>query len=136
MGIVIDASVMVPFVVEHQLSSLVQKYRKNRNVVSPALVITETSNAVWKYVRVDRADIRQLLGVLPFISQFANEIVEDKLLLPSACRIAVQNSHSVYDCLYLALAQERNIPLVTADKSLANLAQKLSIETELIRPTS
>ncbi len=131
-----DASVMVPFVVEHQLSSLVQKYRKHRNVVAPALIITEASNAVWKYVRADKADIRQLLGVSPFVSKFANEIVEDKLLLPSACRIAVQYSHPVYDCLYLALAQERNIPLVTADKRLANLAQKLLIETELIRPTS
>lgn len=35
-----------------------------------------------------------------------------------ACNIAYDLKHSIYDCLYLALAQENNLPFVTADMAL------------------
>jgi predicted nucleic acid-binding protein len=37
-------------------------------------------------------------------------------LLPSAFAIASAAGHSVYDCLYVALAEREDCPLVTADR--------------------
>jgi predicted nucleic acid-binding protein len=37
-------------------------------------------------------------------------------LLPTAFAIASAAGHSVYDCLYLALAEREDCPLVTADR--------------------
>ncbi len=136
MAIVIDASVLTPFLVDHELSNQVQKFRSAKGVILPALAFVETANAVWKYVRAGRADLRQLTGVRYFLHEYASEVIDDRELLTAASRLAATNNHPIYDCLYLALAQERNIPLATADKKLAKLAEQLSIKTELIRPSA
>jgi predicted nucleic acid-binding protein len=41
-----------------------------------------------------------------------------------ALDLALEWRHPVDDCLYIALAIRRNIPLVTADKRLAAVARK------------
>lgn len=41
-------------------------------------------------------------------------------LLPLALEIAMTIGHSVYDCVYLALADEENCPVITADRRLQN----------------
>lgn len=37
-------------------------------------------------------------------------------LLPAALDVAISLGHSLYDCLYLALALARGCPVVTADR--------------------
>jgi predicted nucleic acid-binding protein len=44
------------------------------------------------------------------------EFLPTRLLLESATRIAVELDHPAYDCLYLALASERDCRFVTADE--------------------
>jgi predicted nucleic acid-binding protein len=41
-------------------------------------------------------------------------------LLPQAYRIAVETGRTVYDCLYLALAQVHGCTMVTADERFYN----------------
>ena len=135
MAIVIDASVLTPFLVDHELSKEVQKYRSVKGVILPTLAFVETANAVWKYVRAGRAKLRQLTGVRYFLQEYASEVIEDRELLTAACHIAHDQNHPIYDCIYLALARERDTPLATADEKLANFAELLSIKTELVRPS-
>jgi predicted nucleic acid-binding protein len=46
-------------------------------------------------------------------------LTASRQLLDSALRLSFELNHPVYDCVYIALALWRNIPLVTADKRLA-----------------
>lgn len=96
-------------------------------------MLTEAANALWAYslrggITADQIDasLVQLRTVVL--------LVPDDSILTTAVRLAVENRHPVYDCLYLGLALEQRQPLATADRKLAALAEKLSIETELIEP--
>lgn len=61
------------------------------------------------------AGLTKVLNTLP-------QIHESLTLLPRAFEISSQLRIGVYDCLYLALAERENTPLITADQRL--LAQK------------
>ena len=41
-------------------------------------------------------------------------------LVQSAPRLAIQHQRTVYDSLYLALSEERDCPLITADERFFN----------------
>ncbi len=41
-------------------------------------------------------------------------------LLPLALEIAIAIGHSIYDCIYLALADQEDCRVVTADRRLPN----------------
>jgi predicted nucleic acid-binding protein len=49
--------------------------------------------------------------------------------LPAALKIALVYDHSVYDCLYVAMAIQFKIDMITADERLANaLAASLPVK--------
>ena len=52
------------------------------------------------------------------LPRFFDALVSATALAPRAVAIAVQLDHSVYDCLYLALAEAEQATLVTADIQL------------------
>jgi len=134
MASVIDASVLTAFVVENEFSGAVQRYRSAQGALVPSIALVETASAVKKYVQAERASLEHLLSVRDFIIGYTDEIVQDSDLIADASRLAVENGHSIYDCLYLALARLRSAILITADKRLASLAANLGIETELVTP--
>ncbi|SDL93215.1 type II toxin-antitoxin system VapC family toxin [Maricaulis salignorans] len=95
--------------------------------IAPRLILTETANALWKYVRrgditLDQAQeaVRQLDRQL--------SIVDDFRLIVLAQRLAAELDHPVYDCVYLATAQSYQYPLLTADKRLIAFARDLSLD--------
>lgn len=48
------------------------------------------------------------------------ELVPDSELASAAFALALRTDRTVYDCLYLALAAEREVPMITADRRLHN----------------
>ena len=135
MAIVIDANILTAFVVKHELSQIAQKFRHQTGVVLPSIAFVETANAVRKYVRLGRANLQQLLDVKMFLSGYASEIISDTDLLVDASQLAIELEHSIYDCLYLALARTRSCKLVTADKRMANISKSIAIPTQLLTAT-
>ena len=55
-------------------------------------------------------------------------------LLAAALDIAIRLEHPVYDCLYLALAREQGVSLITADRRLLNAARKDPVFANLVEP--
>ncbi len=49
---------------------------------------------------------------------------ETERLLEAALKFSFDLDHAVYDCIYLALAQQLNAVCVTADKRLLSIAPK------------
>ncbi len=53
-------------------------------------------------------------------------------LVVEALRIAKTANHSMYDCIYLALARRETTELVTLDRSMAEIAERMGVRVELL----
>lgn len=135
MAVIIDASVSTAWFVDHPFSKTALPFQNETLIVIPAICLVETANAILKYVKLGAFSVSDLDKSIRFLHDRVDEVAPDYQLLKSASRIAIENNHKVYDCLYLALALDRNMQLITGDKRLAALAAKLSIETQLISPS-
>ena len=130
---IVDASVAVPWLIETPFSKAARKL-STLDLVAPRLVLTETTSALLKHHRVGQITLVGITSGLAELQRVIADFADDEKLLPAATDIAATHNHKIYDCLYLALALERREPLATADRRLAALAERLSIETQLIRP--
>ncbi|MDZ4761420.1 MAG: type II toxin-antitoxin system VapC family toxin [Alphaproteobacteria bacterium] len=122
---VLDASVVVRWFTADSLSDAALGCRTRFVGVAPDLLPIEVANALRLYCRTEKLDPS---AVAAAVNGLAGQltIVPSQPLLTTAFGLAVQLDHSVYDCLYAALALHEAIPLVTADrrfmKKLAALA--------------
>ena len=119
--IVVDASVIVKWFVDEEGSSDALKLREDHianttTIVVPDLVFLEVLNAV-RYKGATPAKLAEVNRALWDI-QLQQEH-HRSFLLEKACTIAFERTLSLYDALYLALAQLHGVPLVTADSALA-----------------
>jgi predicted nucleic acid-binding protein len=95
--------------------------------IAPRLILTETANALWKYVRRGDTTLAQAQDAIRELDRRLS-IVDDFRLIILAQRLAAELDHPVYDCVYLATAQSYQYPLLTADKRLIALARQLSLD--------
>lgn len=124
--VVVDANVAVKWFVNDKLSPQARSAILHYSFFAPWLILPETANALWKYVR---------LGVLPAtdaaeaISRLSRklEISTEASLASAALLMAGHLNHPAYDCFYLALAQQNGLPLLTADSRLASLAETIGL---------
>jgi predicted nucleic acid-binding protein len=87
-------------------------------LVAPDLLIVEVCNAAWRAARLGRlgrAQVGEIAAVLP---QFFDALSSAVPFAPRAVAIAGEIDHPVYDCLYVALAEAQQTPLITADDAL------------------
>jgi len=134
--IVLDASVVVRLYVAHPDTAAAQTLAVESECISPGLVRLEMANALRRYVQagvVSSVDARRALA---HIDQAVKVLSETAELAQSALEIALEHSHSVYDCCYLALARSEHAALATADRKLAALAGELGITVVKLETTS
>ena len=96
---------------------------------APDLMAVEVTNAWWKRSRrgeMDAADVEQAVTLL-----FGLPIVwkPSAPLLRPAVRLATALGHPVYDCVYLALADEHAASIATVDERLRRAAERVDIRT-------
>lgn len=130
---IVDASAVVPVLVDHPLAAKARSVLVGSDLAAPALVLTQTANTLWKYASRGGMTAEQINAGIRHIRAVI-QTVPDESLQVQAVRLAIANRHPVYDCLYLALALQRREALATADRGMAALARQLAIETELIEP--
>lgn len=134
LDLIIDASVGVKWFVPESYSVEASRLLApdiRRHV--PALFFTEVSQTIWKKIHV-RHEI---------LADDGREIIRGLLLLPieahpmaplfeASFEIALQTGRSVYDSVYLALAEIKGWRLVTADERLRNALRGQAIESSLL----
>ncbi len=119
MTLVVDASVVVRWFLDPDGVDLAAGVLPlDENVIAPDLVIPEIANAFWKYVTFDRGSTEKATMVVLEAATLFNEIVPSVELKDRAFAIALELRHPIYDCFYLALAEQRNCQFVTADDRL------------------
>jgi predicted nucleic acid-binding protein len=124
MNLVVDASVAVKWLFDEPDSEKAEALlasageEDDLKLVAPAILPAEVANALWKRMRRGDMDRLKTLetgqrfeGICPLLLP-----IED--LVHRALELAIDSRHPVYDCLYVALAEELHADLITADERL------------------
>ena len=136
---VVDASVGIKLFLVEELSDRADRlfshlagYRSARFYV-PDLFYAECANILWKYVRrfgypADNArqDVADLRGL-------ALLTVSTSDLLEPALELALAYDITAYDACYAALARKLELPLVTADTSLARKLDSSDVHVQTLQ---
>lgn len=96
-------------------------------VYAPRLLIAETANALWKYVRAGRLDAGVAFEAYADALSLVDELIDDAALFPEALQMAGQRDHPVYDCMYIVVARRHAAGLLSADKRLRGLGKDVGI---------
>ena len=119
MTVVVDASVAVRWLLDVPGSDRADRLiRKEDRIVAPDLVMVEIANALWKAVRFAGLAPPAAAEAIAQAGTGFHELIAARALADRALAIALNLRHPAYDCFYLALAQTRECPLVTADDRL------------------
>jgi predicted nucleic acid-binding protein len=116
--VVVDASVAVQWVVEEAHSAQATILLQCEALHAPDHWLAEAINVLWaKGFRGDltAADAQARMEVLLRAPVVGTPIAS---LIPRAFAISVAHMVTIYDSLYVALAEQRDLPLVTADERL------------------
>ncbi len=131
---IIDANVAVYWAVPGAHTEHATRIMSRPDLSAPGIIVAEVANALVNHARAGTIEYTQVGPMVSAVRQAIGTLALDADLVPDALEITLAHNHKIYDCLYVALAIQRREPLATADRRLAALAQKLSIETHLIEP--
>jgi predicted nucleic acid-binding protein len=87
-------------------------------MIAPDLVVAEVCNAGWKSLRRREIDAAQFDEIATDVARMFVRLVSLDQLIQRAAALAREVDHPIYDCLYLALAEAEDVPMVTADRRL------------------
>jgi predicted nucleic acid-binding protein len=122
---VIDAGVVVKWFIPEVDSAiahqLLERYLQGVDTpVAPDLLIAECANVFWRRCRQGDISAEEAIESVADLLTLDVPLVPATRLVQSALPLALQHQRTVYDALYLALARERNSPLITADERFFN----------------
>jgi len=120
---VIDASVAVKWVLDEPGSQQARGLAGAR-LEAPDLLLVECANILWKKAQLGDLRPAEALARLDLLGRAPVAWASSPDLLGDALRLALDLRHPVYDCLYLALALQLGIPLVTADRRFARAVSR------------
>lgn len=89
-------------------------------LIAPELINTEVGNILWKGHMFGGLDIELAVETLVDFAEMRLKLVPTTELLYDAFSLAITHKRTVYDSMYLALAEREHCPFVTADKKLYN----------------
>lgn len=116
-SLVVDASVAIKWFlpeIHSEAASLV--LRSKLDLLAPDLIWPEVGNILWKKVLRKELRVQEAEGILKDFMRFPLQTYGSKFLLNSAWQLAHESGTTVYDSLYLALANHQGCSLVTADR--------------------
>ena len=118
MTLVVDASVAFCWFTREAGSAQANALIRSReDLIAPSLLCVEVANTAWKKLRSGEMSPDQALAATVEIRRFILEIAPVETLTRDALDIASQLNHSLYDCVYLALAKQRDIRFITLDQA-------------------
>ncbi len=121
--LVVDASVVVKWFMPEVDSDRALLVRESLvegecGLIAPDLMLSEFGNVLWK--RRDVLDEATSLEMIGDLLALGITLVPCEQILAHAYRVARRYNCTVYDSLYLALAERRECDIITADKRLCN----------------
>lgn len=123
--LVIDSSVVVKWLFLETLNEQALAVRQDWefsivNLIAPDLMLVEVGNIVWKKQRLGLISEEEGTSAIADLLALEIPTVEPRNILPRAYSLARLFDRTVYDAIYLALAEEIGARFITADLRLYN----------------
>jgi predicted nucleic acid-binding protein len=87
-------------------------------LLAPDLIVPEVCSAAWSKLRRGEIGAEQAAAMVEGLPDLLDELVASASLAGRALTIANALAHPAYDCFYLALAEVRDVQMVTDDRRL------------------
>ena len=119
---VLDASAAVRLILaDPAAADLAERVGGAALVLAPELMLTELANTLWKLRRADRLNDLDPQELLAEARELVDRLEPDRHLQAEALALACHP----YDCLYLALARREAASLISSDRRLNALAERV-----------
>ena len=132
--IIVDTNILIYLYIEGEYTSKVESLLSiDCNWVAPLLWRSEFRNVLALYMRKKIVSFQQALSI---IEQAENLMMENEYQPSSEIVLNLINSSncSAYDCEFVSLAKQLNVPLITEDKKiLTEFSQYTSQLTNYIK---
>ncbi len=135
-AVVCDASVLLKLILAEEGSDRAETLASSFTLIAPELIFAEVSNVLCTHMRNGRFDLRSGLALFDQLNSSNLEVHPIRPFVARAISIGHALRHAVYDCLYLALAEHFDAPLVTADQRFISAVRRSRLQTAEIRPLS
>ena len=123
---VLDASAAVRLILaDPAAADLAERVGGAALVLAPELMLTELANTLWRLQRADRLNDLDPQELLAVARELVDRLEPDRHLQAEALALACHLNHPVYDCLYLALARREAASLISSDRRLNALAERV-----------
>lgn len=123
MTIVVDASVAIKLFVEETLRDEARHlFKHQREIQAPDFILIEVANVAWKKAVRKEIGNDQARNIVHVIPEFIPLLLPSSKFLERATEMAIELTHPVYDCLYIACAEMTDGVVVTADERLVRVA--------------
>lgn len=117
MRYVVDASVAIKwFIPEVHSEAAIRARHSSHRLHVPAFLMLELGNVVAKKIRRDELTRVEGEAILKDLRHLPLQRHADDRLFGSAYTLALDTHRSLYDCLYLALAEAVDGKMITADR--------------------
>ena len=123
--LVVDSSVVAKWILPEADSAQAHELIVHATAASEQLLVLdlafpEVANAIWKRHRQRLISLEDARGFLDALVRSPVRVEPAASLLASAFEIAAKYDRAVYDALFVALAEQRGLPGITADEPLFN----------------
>ena len=120
---VVDCSVAAKWVLPEPdgapAARLFDRYEAGEiSLIAPDLLLVEVASLLAKRHRRKQISAEQAREAFGFMTNAAPRLFEAGPRLHRALELSLRHQMSLWDCVYLALAIERDCPLLTADRRL------------------
>ena len=131
--VVVDASIAFKWLVTEADSDAAVSLLQHHNIIAPDVLLAECRNAALTHVRRGIISIEQARQTERDLEALQLLTLPSVPFLTHAFALALDLSHPIYDCIYLAAAIASDRILVTADERFAAKVQKALEGAERIK---
>ena len=99
-------------------------WKAETTLIVPELALAEVAQVLWKKEQAGYIKPSETDEIISAVLELPLEIVGHYNILPDALSLARRHELTIYDSLFLALAEKKDAQLITADKRLRNAFEK------------
>ncbi|WP_252180555.1 type II toxin-antitoxin system VapC family toxin [Endozoicomonas sp. 4G] len=98
----------------------------------PDSIRAELTNVIWQWITLEAIPVQTGLDVLQDANTLFSQVHPTEQLWREALILACEDKHSAYDTLFITLAKNQEIPLITYDKKLLKKYPAIAIKPESV----